>query len=420
MKKYLLILFVVCLLMVGGGSAASVTIPISEDSRVSHYNGAWDTNHILSWYKVQAGTTNYFNRTATTSGTWINTYESPVYRRMDRGLLTINLSNTSQIPAGSTITGADLILWGSSKGTGTHIITTARLTNATPANPYVHVYTDYAQYKDVMMSDNNITRADWSITSTNTYALNTNGIQYLQNNIGGSATFSVRSGMDINAVIEGSFENYEDEFIQYYTSDSTNATLKPAITITFTPPVGDDTIPPASITNLANVTTCNSVNFTWTNPADADFNGTMNWFNGAAQTNLTKTDTFKLFSGLAENTAYTFSTKTFDTTGNVNTTFVNLTSTTPACPLAPVASFVITLTDTSTNTPISWQWNATNLLGNNTEVIFSTAQNPTMNFGIGNYLIKLTATNAVGSSSTTKNIGLDLSSPKVYFWNRTG
>ena len=87
--------------------------------------------------------------------------------------------------------------------------------------------------------------------------------------------------------------------------------------------------------------------------------------------------------------------------------------------LPPVTSFVITLTDTSTNTPISWQWNATNLLGNNTEVTFSTDQNPVMNFGVGNYLIKLTATNAVGSNSTTKTIGLDLSSPQVYFWNRT-
>ena len=90
---------------------------------------------------------------------------------------------------------------------------------------------------------------------------------------------------------------------------------------------------------------------------------------------------------------------------------------TPA--VVPVSSFVLTLTDTSTNTPTSWQWNATNLLGNNTEATFSTEQNPVMNFGVGNYLIKLTATNTAGSNSTTKIIGLDLSSPQVYFWSRT-
>jgi len=89
-------------------------------------------------------------------------------------------------------------------------------------------------------------------------------------------------------------------------------------------------------------------------------------------------------------------------------------------PTAPIASFVITLADTSTGLPSSWQWNVTNLLGNNTEVTFSTSQHTNMTLGQGNWLVKLTATNSLGSSSATKYIGLNLSSSLVYFWNRTG
>jgi PKD repeat protein len=86
---------------------------------------------------------------------------------------------------------------------------------------------------------------------------------------------------------------------------------------------------------------------------------------------------------------------------------------------APVASFDIVLTDTSTQYPTSWIWNVTNLLGNNTEVTYSTSQNPILNLENGNWRINLTATNAVGSNTTSKIIGWNLSSPVVYFWKRT-
>ena len=39
--------------------------------------------------------------------------------------------------------------------------------------------------------------------------------------------------------------------------------------------------------------------------------------------------------------------------------------------IPPAASFEITFTDTTTNLPAFWKWNATNLLGNNTEVTVS-------------------------------------------------
>jgi PKD repeat protein len=85
----------------------------------------------------------------------------------------------------------------------------------------------------------------------------------------------------------------------------------------------------------------------------------------------------------------------------------------------PVASFDIVLTDTSTQYPTSWIWNVTNLLGNNTEVTYSTSQNPILNLGNGNWRINLTVTNEIGSNTTSKIIGWNLSSPMVYFWKRT-
>jgi hypothetical protein len=102
-------------------------------------------------------------------------------------------------------------------------------------------------------------------------------------------------------------------------------------------------------------------------------------------------------------------------TGVVILSYVSITS-------APIVSFNIVLTDTSVPlyaAPTSWKWNATNLLGNNTEFTFSTAQNPIFNLGIGNWKISLTATNSLGSNTTSQIIGYGLSNPRVYFWNRT-
>jgi hypothetical protein len=108
-----------------------------------------------------------------------------------------------------------------------------------------------------------------------------------------------------------------------------------------------------------------------------------------------------------------------DTKGSFGGSGVVIVRYIPAVVAAPVASYQIILTDTSANTPTSWKWNATNLLGNNTEVTFNTSQNPVFNIGAGNWRINLTATNAIGSSTSSQIIGYGLSSPKVYFWNRT-
>jgi hypothetical protein len=129
--------------------------------------------------------------------------------------------------------------------------------------------------------------------------------------------------------------------------------------------ISPDIIPPASITNLTNNTaTCQEVNFTWTNPTDADYGGLQYWFNNTLQSpNLTNSDTFKLFTGLNSGTSYTFSTKTFDNSSNSNTTFVNMTAIASSC-ITPTPTptdlqicdipIISSLVNTSF---IKWEWN---------------------------------------------------------------
>lgn len=89
--------------------------------------------------------------------------------------------------------------------------------------------------------------------------------------------------------------------------------------------------------------------------------------------------------------------------------------------VSPVASFTADVTsgvapltvqfnDTSTNTPTAWNWNFTNVTGNNTPVSFSTSQNPSQSFGIGNFSIKLNASNSAGSNISAQTTFVNVSS----------
>jgi PKD repeat protein len=88
---------------------------------------------------------------------------------------------------------------------------------------------------------------------------------------------------------------------------------------------------------------------------------------------------------------------------------------TPINPLPPVANFSadittviaggsVNFTDLSTNYPSSWQWTITPSTGTSYIVGSSTSQNVTIQFSnVGTYTIALTATNAQGSNTETKN-----------------
>jgi PKD repeat protein len=74
-----------------------------------------------------------------------------------------------------------------------------------------------------------------------------------------------------------------------------------------------------------------------------------------------------------------------------------------ATPTSGIAPLTVTFTDTSTGNPTSWKWGAKNLTpGNNTWFQFSATTNPSQIFGVGNWSINLTATNAAGSNISTQ------------------
>jgi PKD repeat protein len=79
-----------------------------------------------------------------------------------------------------------------------------------------------------------------------------------------------------------------------------------------------------TITNLSSTNGTFWINWTWTTPSDPDFNHTQIYLNSLHQTNTSTT--FFNATSLTPNTEYTLSTRTVDTSGNINTTWVNNTA----------------------------------------------------------------------------------------------
>ena len=167
----------------------------------------------------------------------------------------------------------------------------------------------------------------------------------------------------------------------------------------YTPAAGGDTTPPESIYNITNVTTCNSINWTWENSTvSTDFNHTYILKDNVFDINASNTTHSRLWESLSEYTEYIFSSKTVDITGNMNTTWVNNTTRTLGDPIAafsctPLTGAIplsVTCTDASTRAPTTWVW-----YNNTTQV--STSQNPTFSIAtIGDQDISLNASNTCG------------------------
>ncbi len=110
--------------------------------------------------------------------------------------------------------------------------------------------------------------------------------------------------------------------------------------------------PPQSITGLsvsANGSTW--INWTWTNPADAEFNHTMVYLNTTFKANVS--GNYYNATGLAENTNYTLRTRTVDTLGNINSTWIN--DTTSTLNTLPPAS-ITNLSSSTGSSWINWAW----------------------------------------------------------------
>ena len=100
--------------------------------------------------------------------------------------------------------------------------------------------------------------------------------------------------------------------------------------------------PPYSITDLCSTIGTTWLNFTWTNPSDLDFNHTELYFNGTFLTNIPAPQNYHNITGLLPDTSYELSTRTVDTSGNINETWVNATART--LPLADTTPPIITFT----------------------------------------------------------------------------
>ncbi|HYN44497.1 MAG TPA: NosD domain-containing protein [Candidatus Limnocylindrales bacterium] len=92
--------------------------------------------------------------------------------------------------------------------------------------------------------------------------------------------------------------------------------------------VPDSTIP-ESISNLTNITYAQtSINWTWDEPQDQDFYKVKIYLDGNFQKDVYKGENFFNATGLVPATVHIISVKSVDTSGNINETWINHTSTT--------------------------------------------------------------------------------------------
>ena len=88
-----------------------------------------------------------------------------------------------------------------------------------------------------------------------------------------------------------------------------------------------DTTAPRSVTGLVNSTYLpTSITWVWTDPTDPDFDRVMVYLDGVWRTNVTKGIQLYSATGLAADTQHIIGTRTVDTTGNVNASWVNHTA----------------------------------------------------------------------------------------------
>ncbi|MDY6959676.1 MAG: hypothetical protein SVK08_11025, partial [Halobacteriota archaeon] len=88
-----------------------------------------------------------------------------------------------------------------------------------------------------------------------------------------------------------------------------------------------DTTPPASVTGLVNNSYAETyINWIWTNPNDSDFSHVMIYVDSVFKTN-TSSQSYNA-TGFGAGESHTISTKTVDTSGNINSTWVEHSATT--------------------------------------------------------------------------------------------
>ncbi|VUT26027.1 MAG: hypothetical protein MOIL_01351 [Candidatus Methanolliviera sp. GoM_oil] len=170
-------------------------------------------------------------------------------------------------------------------------------TSVEATNVNITIYTSYPELWNATLSD----------------------VENITTTIEGSyLTVSYLSNVTVNVAAKGSEISYSSGTISI-------ATVTPTPTPTPTP----DTTPPASVTGLTNNSFAKTyINWSFTNPGDGDFSHVMIYIDSVLKTN-TSSQSYNA-TGFSASEGHTISTKTVDTNGNINSTWVNHSATTSA------------------------------------------------------------------------------------------
>jgi PKD repeat protein len=348
---------------------------------------------------------------------------------LSRGMITFPCS----LPQNASVTNASIILYQSSQ-TVTFGIPGLYITDAVMQDNTNQVTTDYIRYYNAtvppalqIFNATPINFNTWTAATRKEIVLNQAGLQYIRNHTRywneGNVTFGLMIEWDITNTNRSMVWTSLTAQSAVYTIGGMQAVVHaqdPMLNITYSLP---DTVAATTLPQIADF----SANLTSAmKPAVIQFYDQTN--NTVPATiykwNFTGIGNNETVDSWEKNPSFTYQ---YNGTYYINHTVSNGDVNTSRKILrilgdydgSPRAYFNITLTDTSTNYPTTYRWNATNLLGNNTEFTFSTAKNPTIDYlGTGNWIINLNVTNLLGFNSTTKNVGINLSSPVVYFWKR--
>lgn len=139
------------------------------------------------------------------------------------------------------------------------------------------------------------------------------------------------------------------------TSVDTTGNESTGTSIVVTTDNAPDTTPPANVTGLTETNTDTTVNITWTNPTDSDFNH-CNVYRGGAKIGQSTNGAYA-DSGLTQLTSYTYNVTSVDNVGNESTgSSINVT--TSATPDTTPPAVPTGLTAIAGNNQVTLSWNA--------------------------------------------------------------
>lgn len=217
-----------------------------------------------------------------------------------------------------------------------------------PASNDTWVAGDYDSYGTTELTS----RYDFSAAAAGdiNFTLNAAGLALIGGN--NYARFMFVDGDELDGTFSGTWGSGVERSLYIYGANYATQANIPYLEVIWSD--GGDTIPPASITGLANGTfSCptQSVDLSWTNPADPDYyrlnayiNGTLTYYSNAT-TSVT-------LSGLPESSTITFDTRTEDLAGNLDTDWVNTSILTGSC-ATPTPTTPPPTTATPTPTPMT-------------------------------------------------------------------